>query len=172
VTIKWRILLCVANSDNTRNLPLVLDICSLSRQHCSVETRCGQFATNERWLLSNPIGNLGRGTIPMKVFVLFTVCGHGTCSQSTMVLNFSYKHERIHHLISSNRKVSICFVVILRGPFEKFVDSPYCSESEIFGGAVTVSFSKYLPQKAMRFLQRQPTSRKRAADYLLQVSGG
>jgi len=29
---------------------------------------------------------------------------------------------------------------ILRGPFEKFVDSPYFSESELFGGAVTVSF--------------------------------
>jgi hypothetical protein len=27
-----------------------------------------------------------------------------------------------------------------RGPFEKFVDSPYYSESEICGGAVTVSF--------------------------------
>jgi hypothetical protein len=33
----------------------------------------------------------------------------------------------------------------IRGPFEKFVDSPYYSESELCGGAVTVSFSKYLP---------------------------
>jgi hypothetical protein len=41
-----------------------------------------------------------------------------------------------------------------RGPFEKFVDSPYYSESELCGGAVTVSFSKYLPLKAMHFLQR------------------
>jgi hypothetical protein len=32
----------------------------------------------------------------------------------------------------------------LRGPFEKFVDSPYYSESELCGGAVTVSFSEYL----------------------------
>jgi hypothetical protein len=30
------------------------------------------------------------------------------------------------------------------GQFEKFVDSPYYSESELCGGAVTVSFSKYL----------------------------
>jgi hypothetical protein len=29
----------------------------------------------------------------------------------------------------------------LRGPFEKFVDSPYYSKSELGGGAVTVSFS-------------------------------
>jgi len=29
--------------------------------------------------------------------------------------------------------------------FEKSVDSPYYSESELCGGAVTVSFSKYLP---------------------------
>jgi hypothetical protein len=41
-----------------------------------------------------------------------------------------------------------------RGPFEKFVDSPYYSESELCGGAVTVSFSKYLPWQAMHFLQR------------------
>jgi hypothetical protein len=40
-----------------------------------------------------------------------------------------------------------------RGPFEKFVDSPY-SELEFFGGAVMVSFSKYLPWQAMHFLQR------------------
>jgi hypothetical protein len=40
----------------------------------------------------------------------------------------------------------------LRGPFEKFVDSTYYSESELYGGAVTVSFSKYLPWQAMHFL--------------------
>jgi hypothetical protein len=28
----------------------------------------------------------------------------------------------------------------IQGPFEKFVDSPYYSESELCGGAVTVSF--------------------------------
>jgi hypothetical protein len=42
----------------------------------------------------------------------------------------------------------------VRGPFEKFVDSPYYSESELCGGAVKVSFSKYLPWQAMHFLQR------------------
>jgi hypothetical protein len=42
----------------------------------------------------------------------------------------------------------------IRGPFAKFVDSPYYSESELSGGAVTVSFSKYLPWQAMHFLQR------------------
>jgi hypothetical protein len=40
-----------------------------------------------------------------------------------------------------------------RGPFERFVDSPYYSESELCGGAVTVSFSKYLTWRAMHFLQ-------------------
>jgi hypothetical protein len=44
--------------------------------------------------------------------------------------------------------------IYLRGPFEKFVDSPYYSESELCGGAVTVYFSKYLPWQAMHFLQR------------------
>jgi hypothetical protein len=41
-----------------------------------------------------------------------------------------------------------------RGPFEKFVDSPYYSESEVGGGAVTGSFSKYLSWQAIYFLQR------------------
>jgi hypothetical protein len=45
------------------------------------------------------------------------------------------------------------FTTIL-GPFAKFVDSPYYSETELRGGAVTVSFSKYLPWQAMHFLQR------------------
>jgi hypothetical protein len=42
----------------------------------------------------------------------------------------------------------------LRGAFEKFVDSPHYSESELLVGAVTVSFSKYLPWLAMHFFQR------------------
>jgi hypothetical protein len=33
----------------------------------------------------------------------------------------------------------------IRGPFEKFMDSPYYSESGLCGSEVTVSFSKYLP---------------------------
>jgi hypothetical protein len=32
----------------------------------------------------------------------------------------------------------------LQGPFAKFMDSPYYSESELCGGAMMVSFSKYL----------------------------
>jgi hypothetical protein len=35
--------------------------------------------------------------------------------------------------------------VNLRGPFEKFVDSPYYSESELCEGAVTVSFFEIHP---------------------------
>jgi hypothetical protein len=42
----------------------------------------------------------------------------------------------------------------LRGLFEKFVDSPYYFESELYVGGLTVSFSKYLPWQAMHFLQR------------------
>jgi hypothetical protein len=38
--------------------------------------------------------------------------------------------------------------------FENFVYSPYNSVSEVCGGAVTVSFSKYLPWQAMQFIQR------------------
>jgi hypothetical protein len=47
-----------------------------------------------------------------------------------------------------------------RGPFEKFVDSPHYSESELFGGVMTVSFSKYLPWQAMHFLQLSTHSSK------------
>jgi hypothetical protein len=50
-------------------------------------------------------------------------------------------------------------ILSLRGSFEKFADSPYYSESEICGGAVTVSFSKYLPSHNAPF-----TCRKRDAD--------
>jgi len=32
---------------------------------------------------------------------------------------------------------------IIRGPFAKFVYSPYYAESELCGGAMTVSFSQY-----------------------------
>jgi hypothetical protein len=42
----------------------------------------------------------------------------------------------------------------VRDPFAKFLDSPCNSESELCGGAVTVSFSKYLPWQAMSFVQR------------------
>jgi hypothetical protein len=45
-------------------------------------------------------------------------------------------------------------IICIRGPFEKFVDSPYYSDSELCGGAVTVCFSKHLPWQAMHFLQR------------------
>jgi len=41
-----------------------------------------------------------------------------------------------------------------RGPFEKFVDSPYYSESELCEGSMTLFFSEYLPWQAMHFLQR------------------
>jgi hypothetical protein len=42
----------------------------------------------------------------------------------------------------------------LRGLFEKFMDSPYYSELELGGGAVTISLSKYLPWQAIHFLHR------------------
>jgi hypothetical protein len=56
--------------------------------------------------------------------------------------------------IQSTNSHPISLRPILRGPFAKYVDSPYYSGSELCGGAVTVSFSKYLPWQAMHFLQR------------------
>jgi hypothetical protein len=48
-------------------------------------------------------------------------------------------------------------MVYVRGPSEKFVDSPYYSESELCGGAVTVSFFEVPPlvsDALLTFLQR------------------
>jgi hypothetical protein len=45
-------------------------------------------------------------------------------------------------------------------PFEKFVDSPYYSESELCGGEVTVSFSKHLSCQVMHLQQRSIHSPK------------
>jgi hypothetical protein len=40
----------------------------------------------------------------------------------------------------------------VRGPFERFVDSPYYSESDLCGGAVTVSFSEVPPLRSDAFV--------------------
>jgi hypothetical protein len=60
-------------------------------------------------------------------------------------------------LVGDLFKINVCKerrVSEVRGLFAKFIDSPYYSELELFGGAVTVSSSKYLPWQAMHFLQR------------------
>jgi hypothetical protein len=64
----------------------------------------------------------------------------------TVVSNFRPVHERARARAHTHTHT--------RGPFAKLVDSPYYSESDLCGGAVTVSFSKYLPWHAMHFLQR------------------
>jgi hypothetical protein len=51
-------------------------------------------------------------------------------------------------------------VMLIRGPFDKFVDSSYYSESKLCGGEVTVSVSNYLPWQAMQVLQRSTHSSK------------
>jgi hypothetical protein len=58
-------------------------------------------------------------------------------------------------LFYEHKEIPLQFHV--RRPFANFVDSPYYSESELCGGAMTVSFSKYFPWQAMLFLQR-PTN--------------
>jgi hypothetical protein len=52
----------------------------------------------------------------------------------------------------------------MRGPFEKFADSPYYSESEFCGGAMTVSFRSISLEKWCTSYNAPPTYRKRAAD--------
>jgi hypothetical protein len=43
----------------------------------------------------------------------------------------------------------------IRGPFAKYGDSPYYSQSELYGGAVTVSFVVLLAEKQHKGLWRQ-----------------
>jgi hypothetical protein len=52
--------------------------------------------------------------------------------------------------VNSLQQLDMSYVIL--GPFEKFVDSHYYSESELCGGAMTVSFSKYLPWQAIHFI--------------------
>jgi hypothetical protein len=63
--------------------------------------------------------------------------------------NFDFVSVILTFRISSHTPLD-AGVFLLRRPFEKF----YYTESELCGGAVTVSFSKYLPWQAMLFLQR------------------
>jgi hypothetical protein len=77
-------------------------------------------------------------------------------------LSFSTLLNGVNHfpliICSSRRWINITLLSctfpfnFIRGPFERFVDSPYYSE--ICGGAEMVCFSKYLPWQAMHFLQR------------------
>jgi hypothetical protein len=60
----------------------------------------------------------------------------------------------LHHLGLVQQAPYYKYCIKLRGPFEKFVDSTCYSVSELCGGAVRVSFSKYLPWQPMHFLQR------------------
>jgi hypothetical protein len=57
----------------------------------------------------------------------------------------------------------------IRGPFGKSVDSPYYSESELCGGAVTVSFSLEVPPLESDALLK--TLRPLLENVLLQTVG-
>jgi hypothetical protein len=57
----------------------------------------------------------------------------------------SKKDEVNQHLCYYSVRLSITYMRVM--------DPPYYSESEICGGAVTISFSTYLPWQAMHFLQ-------------------
>jgi hypothetical protein len=62
------------------------------------------------------------------------------------LLPFSSESPRVLSKILTSKYIG--------GTFAKFVDSPYYSESKLCRGAVTVSFSKYLPWQAIHILQR------------------
>jgi hypothetical protein len=81
----------------------------------------------------------------------FVIISHSASALDTASL---HKHtKRRYYLpvkLSATRKTPLK----VRGPFAKFMDSPYYYDSVLCGVVVTVSFSKYLPWQATRFLQR------------------
>jgi len=62
-------------------------------------------------------------------------------------------HSPVSLLKTFRKELIMPMFLKIWGPFEKFVVSPYYSESELCAGAVTVSFSEYLPWQVMHFLQ-------------------
>jgi hypothetical protein len=86
----------------------------------------------------------GNERVPVEnIRVMLGICGSG-------VINFSRGFSAIKRIITrfcaaNSTTDESPFILILRGPFAKFVDSPYYSELELCGGAATVSFSKCLP---------------------------
>jgi hypothetical protein len=82
-----------------------------------------------------------------------TVTVTPSCSGGNVVVAWSSSKRR-YSMSYSRFKRTLFRMAEQRGLFEKFVDSPYYSESELCGDAATVSFSKYLPWQAMHFLQR------------------
>jgi hypothetical protein len=99
---------------------------------------------------------------------LFLICSidlnmdNSSGTTHNTILNFSPgigKHFIGSALCNSDKSViqlTVCTLSrqTMYGPLAKFVNSPYYSESELRGGAVTVSFPKYLPWQAMHLLQR------------------
>jgi hypothetical protein len=64
----------------------------------------------------------------------------------TVVIMVIYTHTHTHIIWDG--------LFLTRGPFEKVRGLTLLLESELRGGAVTVSFLKYLPWQVMHFLQR------------------
>jgi hypothetical protein len=57
-----------------------------------------------------------------------------------------------------------------RRPFVKFVDSPYYAESELCGGAVTVSLSKYLTHFSKTFCRKFAANCRRIVEQAVLTS--
>jgi hypothetical protein len=64
---------------------------------------------------------------------------------SSFNISFCETSHRNGLMMHKEGRFSSQIHLILRGPLAKLVDPPYYSESELCGGAVTVSLSKYLP---------------------------
>jgi hypothetical protein len=86
----------------------------------------------------------------------FVLCA-GTKKKNNHSFAMAHKNEQSASKVLKVRPLQTLKQVHLlskvREPFENFVDSPYYSESELCGRAMTASFSKYLPWQAMHFLK-------------------
>jgi hypothetical protein len=117
-------------------------------------------------LFGHLVGLLGRGISPTQGLYLHRTtrhrkkCGHTSmpragCEPAIPIFERPKTVRALDRAVIGTSKPNSYNTLFsfVRELFEKFVDSPYYSELELCGGAVTVSFSKYLPGQAMHFLQ-------------------
>jgi hypothetical protein len=101
---------------------------------------------------------LGEGGGGRTEYIIIKSCLTLVSTIDSCTVSESYLCDIMYRVFLKKTCHLICYFCVsdflIRGPFAKFVDSPYYSESELCGGAVTVSFSKYLPWQEMHSLQR------------------
>jgi hypothetical protein len=137
-----------------------LNYLSLLKLLCTNFTSCGNIRVSPIW--NKPSHNAGNSLRICDFWLLQTITKtllHTTNRMDWSCQYFKNSNSGLQIMLlqkyPSHSKCHVYFTItyesvpVIRGPFEKFGDSPYYFELELCGGAVTVSFSKYLPWQAM-----------------------